>query len=176
MIIEIRDSTRNDEVDLLIILRSDANPDKVLDQLYKKNTGLKAGFPVNISVIDDYEEFDFGVKDALLRWIDNREDDVRSMFNNKYQIVFEKLHMLEVLLMVFNKDNIDTTIKIAKTSKTRKETIEKLMKRYGITSLQAGTIADMRVYNFNQDSYNRYKEEYDKLKKEKKEIKEALND
>ena len=174
-IIEIRDSTRNDEVDLLIILRSDANPDKVLDQLYKKNTGLKAGFPVNISVIDDYEEFDFGVKDALLRWIDNREDDVRSMFNNKYQIVFEKLHMLEVLLMVFNKDNIDTTIKIAKTSKTRKETIEKLMKRYSITSLQAGTIADMRVYNFNQDSYNRYKEEYDKLKKEKKEIKEALN-
>ena len=42
------------------------------------------------------------------------------------KITLSKKHMNEVLLMVFSKDNIDTTIKIAKSSKSRKETIERL--------------------------------------------------
>jgi DNA gyrase subunit A len=86
----------------------------------------------------------------------------------------EKLHMNKVLLMVFNKDNIETTIKIAKNSSSRQDTIDKLMKRYKITSLQASTIADMRVYNFNADSYNRYKEDKKKLDEELKYIQTTL--
>ena len=84
--------------------------------------------------------------------------------------------MNEVLLMVFNKDNSDTTINIAKTSKSRKETIDRLMKKFKITSLQAGVIADMHVYNFNEDSYNKYKEERVKLKEEVDRINKILQD
>jgi DNA gyrase subunit A len=173
-IYDIKDYTKEGEVKLQILLKSDANPDKVLKTLYKKNTGLKMTFPVGITVIDDYAAYEYGVKDLLLEWIEYRRDIVRSMFLNNLQIVQEKLHMNKVLLMVFNKDNIEETIKIAKNSTSRKDTIEKLQKRYKITSLQASTIADMHVYNFNAESYNRYKADKISLDEELKEIKETL--
>ena len=173
-IYDIKDYTKEGEVEFQILLKSDANPDKILNTLYKKNTGLKMTYPVGITVIDDYVAYEYGVKDLLLEWIEYRRDIVRSMFLNNLQITMEKLHMNKVLLMVFNKDNIETTVKIAKNSSSRKDTIDKLMKRYKITSLQAATIADMHVYNFNADSYNRYKEEKQKLEAELKDIKDRL--
>ena len=175
-IVEIKDYTKEGEVKIDIFLKSDAKPEKVLKQLYKKGTGLKSTYPVGITVIDDYCEYEYGVIELLLEWIQYRIDIVRSMFLNNLQLVLSKQHMNEVLLMVFNKDNIDTTINIAKTSKSRKETVERLMKKFKITSLQAGVIADMRVYNFNQDSYNNFKEEKVKLKEEVKRINGILND
>ena len=171
---DIRDSTKEGEVLLQIYLKSDANPDKMLNTLYKKKTGLKSTLPVGLTVIDDYVSYEYGVKDLLLEWIEYRRDIVRSMFLNNLQITMEKAHMNKVLLMVFNKDNIETTVKIARNSTSRKDTIEKLMKRYKITSLQAATIADMHVYNFNSDSYEGYKADKKKLDEEIKDIKDTL--
>lgn len=173
-IIEIKDYTKNGDVDIQVSLKKDAKPDKVLKQLYKKNVGLKNTVPVSITVIDDYKEYEYGIKDLLLAWIEYREDSVRSMLLNKMQTLMNKQHMNEVLLMVFSKDNIDETIKIARTSNSRQETIERYMKKFNITSIQAGTIADMRVYNFNKDSYNRYKEDKVAIKNDIDEVNELL--
>lgn len=175
-IAEIQDSTKEGEVSIRIRLKPDAKPEKVLKQLYKRNTGLKSTFPVGITVIDDYSDYEYGVKDLLLQWIDYRVDIVRSMFLNNLQMTLSKIHMNEVLLMVFNKDNIDTTIHIAKSSKTRAEAIERFMKKFGITSLQAGVIADMRVYQFTSETYARFKQESIDLQKEYENINEILQD
>ena len=158
-IIEILDYTKLGKTDIRIQLKNDVNPDKVLKKLYNKGTGLKDTFPVCIKLIDDYREFDYGIKSFLKEWIEYRRDVVRSMFSNDLIQTMEKQHMNEVLLFVFNEDNAEKTLKICKKSNSRKETIEKLQKTYDITSLQASTIADMRLYNFNKDSYQRYKEE-----------------
>lgn len=173
-IIAINDRTKEGVVDLDIVLRPDSKPDKVLEVLYKKNTGMKSTMPVGITLIDDYKEYEFGIKEALLFWIDYRIDIVRTMLLNKYQILYSKLHMNEVLLMVFSKDNIDVTIKIARESKSRKETIERYMKKFGITSVQAAVIADMHVYNFNKDSYDKYKEDREKILKDITEVDSIL--
>ena len=165
-IIDILDYTKLGKTDIRIILKNDANPDKVLKKLYEKGTGLKDTFPVCIKLIDDYREFDYGIKSFLKEWIEYRRDVVRSMFSNNLIQTMEKQHMNEVLLFVFNEDNAEKTLKICKKSSSRKETIEKLQSKYGITSLQASTIADMRLYNFNKDSYQRYKEEKKILKDE----------
>lgn len=175
-ILDIQDGTKEGEVDILIRLKSDANPDKVLDMLFKKNTNLKMTYPVGITVIDDYVPYQYGVKDLLLEWIEYRRDIVRSMFMYSLQIVEEKQHMNKVLIMVFNKNNIEKTVEIAKKSKTRKETVERLMKEYKITSLQAGTIADMHVYNFNEEYYQKYLKEKDELDKELEDINAHLLD
>ena len=173
---EIQDSTKEGEVDIKIKLKPSAKPDLVLKKLYKKGTGLKFTYPCGITVIDDYQEYEYGLKELLLNWIEYRLDIVRSMFLNNLQITLTKQKMNEVLLMVFNKNNIDTTINIAKTSKSRKETIERLMDKFKITSVQAGVIADMKVYNFNEDSYNSYKEDSVKLEEELNIINEILQD
>lgn len=176
----IDDSTVEGEVKLDLFLSGKpgkpAQPDKVLDMLFKKDVGLRTTQSVDIVVIDDFQAYSFGVKDLLLTWIEYRIDMVRSMYLNKYQKALERQHLNEVLLFVFNKDNIDTTIKIARTSKSRKETAERLMKTFKITSVQAYTIADMHVYNFNEDSYEKYKEDKKKIKEEVKEIESILED
>ena len=174
-IINIDDGTKEGEVDVLIALRSDANPDKVLEKLYKKNTNLKMTYPIGLTVIDDFKPYTYGVKDLLLEWIEYRREVVRSMFLYSLQITEEKQHMNKVLVMVFNKDNIEKTVAIAKKSKSRQEMIQKLMKTYKITSLQAATIADMRVYNFNEDYYKKYKQEEKDLKAEIKKINNILD-
>lgn len=173
---EIQDSTKEGNVDIGIILKAGSQPEKILHKLYKKNTGLKSTFPVGLTLIDDYHEYELGVKDYLLEWIDYRIDVVRSMLLNKYQIVLSKIHMNEVLIMVFNKDNIEKTVHIAKTSQSRQSMVDKLMKTFKITSLQAGVIADMRVSNFNKDQYKKYKEEKSSLEKDADEIKKLIRD
>ena len=175
-IINIDDGTKEGEVDLLISLKSDANPDKVLEKLYKKNTNLKMTYPIGLTVIDDYKAYLYGVKDLLLEWIEYRREIVRSMHLYSLQITEERQHMNKVLIMVFSKDNIERTVQIAKKSKSRQEMIQKLMKTYKITSLQAATIADMRVYNFNEDYYRKYKQEEKDLKEEVKRINKILDD
>lgn len=175
-IIDIQDYSKLGEVDLRFILKSDANPDKVLKKLYKKGTALKNTFPVCIKLIDDYRESDYGVKDFLLEWIEYRRDVVRSMFSNDLIQTMEKQHMNEVLLFVFSESNAEDTLEICKKASSRKDTIEKLMKKYKITSLQASTIADMRLYHFNKDTYVRYKEEKKQLAEDVDRITRTLDD
>lgn len=175
-IIEIKDYTKEGEVRIEIFLAQGAKPEKVLKKLFKKSTGLKMTYPVGITVIDDYSMYEYGIKELLLQWIDYRIDIVRSMLLNYWQISLTDQHMNEVLLMVFGKNNIDKTVKIAKSSKSRKETIDKLMEEFKITSLQAATIADMHIYNFNEDSYNNYVEKGKKIKEKLEEIEANLKD
>ena len=175
-IIDITDYSKLGETDLRFILRSDANPDKVLKKLYKRGTGLKNTFPVCIKLIDDFRESDYGVKDFLLEWIEYRRDVVRSMFSNDLIQTMEKQHMNEVLLFVFSETNAEETLKICKNAASRKDTIEKLMKKYKITSLQAATIAEMKLYHFNKDTYARYKEEKKQLAEDVDRITKTLDD
>lgn len=157
-IVDFIDGSKNGEVELAFILSKTANPNKVLKELYKRDTGLKKTYPVGITYIDDYKPYTKGIKGLLLDWIEYRCGVVRSMLNNKLQMLQEKSHMNDVLLMVFCEQNAEETLKICKSSTSRSETVDKLMKKYKITSLQAQTIADMRLYHFNKDSYKRFKE------------------
>lgn len=175
-IIDIADSTKEGEVDIKLYLAKDAKPNKVMKLLIKKDTGIQSTFPVGLTVIDNFKEYELSVRDVLLYWIDYRIDDVRSMFLNKLQTTTTKIHMNEVYMMVFNKKNIDTTISISRNSKSRQDAINKYMETFGISSIQAAGIADMKVYQFTEESYNRFVEDRDKLKKELEFINDILED
>ena len=173
-IIDIEDFTKESVVDMTIVLDKKAKPEKVLKKLLKKNVGLRTTKAVGICVIDDFVAYTYGVKQLLKEWIDFRIEMVRSMCLNDYQIMMSKEHMNNILLTVFNKDNIDITINIAKTSTSKSEMIDKLMKQFDITSLQATTISEMKVYNFNKDQYEKYKEDKEKISNRIKELEHIL--
>ena len=157
-------------------MKSDANPDKVLKKLYNGGVDLKTTAAFSLKLIDDYKECEYSIRSFLQEWIEYRRDVVRSMFSNSLMQNMEKQHMNDVLLFVFNKDNAEETLKICKSASSRKNTIEKLVKKYKITSLQAATITDMHLYNFNKDSYQRYKDEKVVLEKEVDKIIKTLDD
>lgn len=172
----IDDETKEGEVDLWIHLKPDANPDKVLKKLYEKKTDLQMGYPIGITIVDNFVSYDYGVKDLLLEWINLRRDDLRSMFLKSLQKVSQKEHTNEVKLMMFNGDNIDRTMDIIRKSGSIKEIKEKLMKAYKISSLQAEEVANMKVHRFSKDSYQLFKEEKVRLKEELDKIESYLLD
>lgn len=174
-IIEIKDYTQKSNVDLRLMVADSYNPDDVIDDLIKKNTGLKKTYPCGIKVIDDYRDYDYGIKDLLLEWIEYRKEAINSMFNLQFVKATEDKHINDIMLFVFNSDNADKTLEICKKSKNKQETIEKLVKAYKITSLQASKIAEMKMYQFNKDQYQKFKDDKVALNEKIAEYNKMLN-
>lgn len=171
---DIHDNTKEGTVDLRFILKADANPKKFLEMLFQRKTDLKKTFPVGIKIIDDYAVYDYGVRQLLEEWIEYRRDAIRSKFNNELQQTLEKEHMNNVLIMVSDEKNVHDTINIIQKSANRQESISKLMNKFGITSLQAETINDMKIVNLNREHHKRYKDQKKILADKIKEIRDYI--
>lgn len=151
-----------------IFLKKEIDPITIKHLLYTK-TQLEKTFPVSFKVVEDYEDVDYNIKNLLLTWIDFRRETKRRIFNHKMLKSKERQHILEILLFILNKDNAEKTLAIIKKSENKKEIVSRLMKEYGITSLQADIIAEMKMSAFSKESYKKYV-------KEKEEIDETIKD
>lgn len=159
---DIRDNSDNKKIEIVIYLKKEVDPYVIMHTIYTK-TSLEKTFPVNFKLIDDYTDTDYNIKDLILSWLDFRRETKRIIFNHKLLKVKERQHILEILIFILNKDNAEKTLSIVKKSENKKEMVERLMKAYGITSLQASTIADMRMTAFSKESYRKYKDEKDSI-------------
>lgn len=173
-LIDIHDNTAEDRVEIKFLLKKGVNPDEFIDLLMKKRTNLKKTYPVEIRCIEDLQSKVWGVKQLLLEWIEYRREAVRAIYNKKLMSTLSDHHMNEVFLFVFNGENLNKTIKIAKSAKNREEMEKAFMKEYGITSLQAKTLANMRTYQYSKDAYEEYKQAKVELEKKIREYTDIL--
>lgn len=164
-----------DQVYVQLILKPDANANKVIEVLCKK-TILEKTFPVGIKLIDDYRMYDYGIKSFLLAWIEYRRDIIRSSYNTQLVKTKEKEYMNNIILFVLNKDNGPKTLDICKNSRSKKESIEKLMSTYEITSLQASVIAGMKMSDFTEEAYEGFRIRKQELSQRIAEIENVLSD
>lgn len=173
-IIDIANHTSETQVDIILTLNPETNTDDVVKWLTTKS-GMRYPHAVSIHVVDNYVPYVLGVKSLLKEWISFRKDCLRSMYNFKLVRMMEKEHETDVLIMLCSsKENAEEAMRIARTSINKEDTIKALMKRYEITSLQADTIANMRLSQFNKDKTVEYKEIKKECKKQIKEITEIL--
>ena len=177
---DFHDNTKDATVDLVLYLNKksnkgeDINPDKFIEKLMKKNCGLREGYSCELRVVDNFKPELYSTKKILLKWIEYRRDCVISIYNNLFVKAMSDYHMNQVLMFIFNKDNAENTLKIARNSKDKASMKEKLIKAYNITSIQAETIANMRISSFNKDKYDEYKERDKELQSEIKKIEKIL--
>lgn len=158
-------------LDVRIILKNEIDPYVIRDAIYSSNkTRMLRSFPVNFKLIDDYNDVDYNIRSLILTWIEYRRDYKRRFFNNKLIKAKERLHILETILMIFTGKNGEKAVQVIKSSESRKETVEYLRKTFGISSLQASQIAEMRLLSFNKESLKRYEKETEKLHKTIKEL------
>ena len=175
-LIDIADETNKAEVKLNLFLKSTANPDKFVEKIMAKKTGLRQSYPVEIRVIDDFQPRVWGTKKLLLEWIEYRRECVRAIYNKRLMDTINEHHMNEVYLMVFNKDNIKKTADIARTSKNKDEMISRFMKEYGVTSLQAKTLSGMGYSQFTKDAYVKFQQKKVDTEEDIKEFEAILAD
>ena len=139
---------------------------KAIEHLLYKVTGLQKSEHISFSVVDDYRFETMNLKTILTEWIDYRRELKRKIYNKKYVKGNERLHLLEIMILILSEDNLERTSTITRKSKNKKEMVERLMDTYGISSLQADYIASMKFSAFTIDAREKYKEERDSLVKD----------
>lgn len=156
---ELRDeSDRKDRVRIVMELKRDANPQVVLNQLYK-NTQMQDTFGVIMLALVDGEPKVLTLRQCLDCYIDHRKTVILRRTQFDLDKALARAHILEGLRIAI--DNIDEVISIIRNSYD--DAKEKLMKRFGLTDIQAQAILDMRLKTLSGLQREKIEEEYKQL-------------
>lgn len=160
---DLRDESNKDGVRVVIELKKDAYPKKVLNKLYKL-TDLQTKFHFNmIALIDGIQPRVLNLKTILEEHIKHREDVIRRRTEFDLAKAKERAHILEGLKMAL--DKIDAVIKTIRASKDKDEAKTNLMKKFKFSDRQATAILDMRLQQLaNLESQKILDELKEKLK------------
>lgn len=140
---DIRDESDKDGVRIVIELKRDAHPNKILNKLYLL-TDLQKSFNVNmLALVDGIQPKVLGLKDVIEYFLEHRKVVVRRRTEFDLRKAKERLHILEGLKKAL--DHIDEVIATIKKSKTKEEAHVNLMKKFKFSDLQASAILEMRL-------------------------------
>jgi len=169
---DMRDESGRDGIKIIIELKRDAHPKKVLNQLYKF-TPLQEIFYVNMLALDKgIQPRVFNLKTLLLAFIEHRKEVVRRRTKFELKKAEERKHILEGLILAL--DNLDEVIKIIKQAANREEAHKKLVKKFELSDIQAQAILDMRLHQLSRLEREELIQEHKNLEKLIKELKEIL--
>jgi len=167
---DLRDESDKQGIRVVIELRKDAYPKKILNQLYKY-TQLQDSFHVNmLALVDGIQPRVLTLKNVLEEYIKHRREVVvrRTTFDlNKAK---DRAHILEGLVMAL--EDIDKIIAIIKKSKDRDEAKVNLIKKFKLSERQAVAILEMKLQQLANLERLKVEEE---LKEKKKIIKELTD-
>ena len=156
---ELRDeSDRKDKVRIVMELKRDANPQVVLNQLYK-NTQMQDTFGVIMLALVNDEPKILTLRQCLDCYIDHRKTVILRRTQFDLDKALARAHILEGLRIAI--DNIDEVIAIIRSSYD--DAKERLMKRFGLTDIQAQAILDMRLKTLSGLQREKIEEEYKQL-------------
>lgn len=140
---DLRDESARGNVRVVIELKKDAYPKKVLNQLYKL-TSLQTNFHYNmLALVDGIQPRILGLHDILHEFIKHRQIVVRRRTEYELRKAKERAHILEGYKIAL--DNIDEVIATIRASKTRDDAEIALVKRFKLTQIQARAILEMQL-------------------------------
>ncbi len=141
---DLRDESDKEGLRIVVELKNDAPPQKILNQLYL-HTDLQKDFHLNmIALAKGIEPRLFSLKEILEAYLEHRKEVVRrrTMFDLKK--AEERAHILEGLALALG--SIDKVIAIIKKSKDKEEAHQNLRKTFKFSDLQASAILEMRLH------------------------------
>ncbi len=140
---DIRDETARGEVRIVIDLRKDAYPKKILNQLYKL-TPLQTAFHYNmLALVDGIQPRILGLQDILQEYLKHRQTVVRRRTEFELRKARDRAHVLEGLKIAL--DHIDEVIATIRASQTTEEAQENLIKQFKLSEIQAKAILAMQL-------------------------------
>ena len=140
---DIRDESSRGSVRIVIDLKKDAYPKKLLNQLYKL-TPLQTAFHYNmLALIDGIQPRVLGLQDIILEHIKHRQSVVRRRTEFELRKAQERAHILEGLKIAL--DHIDEVIKTIRASQTVEDAQANLIKQFKLSEIQARAILAMQL-------------------------------
>jgi len=159
---ELRDESDRQGMRIVIELKRDAQPEQVLNNLYKR-TALQSAFFVNMLALIDWQPRIISLKTVLQQYIDFRRDVIvrRSQFELRH--AQERAHILEGLKIAL--DNLDEVIATIRQSQSAETARTNLMKGFNLTQVQAQAILDMQLRRLAALERKKVNDEYTEVLK-----------
>lgn len=140
---DLRDESARGAVRVVVELKKDAYPKKLLNQLYKL-TALQTSFNFNmLSLIDGVQPRILGLQEMLSEFIKHRQNVVRRRTEFELKKAKERAHILEGYKIAL--DHIDEVIKTIRASKTQEEAEKALIAKFKLSEIQAKAILAMQL-------------------------------
>ena len=158
---DIREESDRTGMRVVIDLKSDVNPDVVLNVLYK-HTPMQETFGVNMLALVNGEPKVLSLKQVLSCYIAHQEDVITRRTRFDLERAQARAHIIEGLLRAL--DFIDAIIALIRGSKTTEEAKSGLMERFQFSDKQAQAILEMRLQRLTGLERTRLEEEYADLK------------
>ncbi len=140
---DLRDESSKGVVRIVIDLKKDAYPKKLLNQLYKL-TPLQSTFHYNmLALVDGIQPRVLGLVDIISEYIKHRQSVIRRRTEYELRKAKERAHILEGLKTAL--DHIDEVIAVIRSSETTEEAQENLIKKFKLSEIQAKAILAMQL-------------------------------
>lgn len=166
----------DDESDLVsgkfeyVIRCKPCNLYKVIDTLFKRVSGFREAISTkNMVVVDtDFTTKKYDTRQILCSWITFRIHAKRGWFLRELVTKNTAYDMLTGKLFMLSPENLEKTIKIFKSCKSREDVIPSLVKGYNgkVTTSQANYVSELRMYQLTLNEYDKTKEAIEGLKEE----------
>ena len=142
---------------IYIEIKRDANPHKVLNNLFK-HTPMQLAFNMNMLALVDGQPQTLPLKSVLQHWVDHRREIVRRRTEFDLGKARARAHILEGLKIAL--DNLDAVIRTIRESREVEDARTNLMKRFDLSELQANAILDMRLARLAALERKKIEDEY----------------
>ena len=171
-IADVRNESARGKVRVVVELKKDAFPKKILNQLYKL-TPLQTAFHYNmLALVDGLQPRILGLKEILGEFIKHRQIVVRRRSEFELRKAKERAHILEGLKIAL--DNIDEVIKVIRASYDDAD--RQLMERFGLSEIQAAAILQMQLRRLQGLERDKIEAELKELHEQIKRLEEILAD
>ena len=166
---DLRDESNMKGIRIVIELKRDANPNIILNNLYK-HTQMQTTFGViNLALVNGEPKV-LNLKELIGHYVEHQREVITRRCRFELKKAEDRAHIVEGLLKAI--DHIDEIIKIIRASYSDAQ--EKLMERFGFTKIQAESILEMRLRRLQGLEREKLQEEYNSLIKEIARLKEIL--
>jgi DNA gyrase subunit A len=129
-------------VKITITLKKDANPQVVLNNLYK-HTQFQNNFGIILLMLDKGVPKTLGLKDIISKYIEYQKEIIIRRTKFELEKAEKRVHILEGLRIAL--DHIDEVIKLIRGSKTDEDAKKGLMEKFGLSEVQSDAILEMKL-------------------------------
>ncbi|HKR04478.1 MAG TPA: DNA topoisomerase (ATP-hydrolyzing), partial [Bacteroidia bacterium] len=161
-IADVNDESDRDGMRIVYDIKRDANPNVVLNNLFKY-TALQSSFSVNNIALVHGRPVMLNLKELIAFYVFHRHEVLIRKTQFELAEAEKKAHVLEGLLIAL--DHLDEVIALIRRSQTPDEAKNGLMTGFGLTEIQAKAILDLRLQKLTGLERDKIKEEYNELMK-----------
>ena len=136
------ESTISQGIRIVIELKKEANPNVVLNNLYK-HTQLQTTYGINFLMLEDGQPKTLGLKDIISKYIDFQKSVIYRRTKFELDKAEKRSHILEGLKIAL--DHIDEVIKVIKEASTDEDAKNTLISRFNLSDVQAEAIMEMKL-------------------------------